>query len=217
MGVPEVDPLKEVGTYVDATQWNELIEDPDTLLIDTRNDYEVAIGKFKGAVDPETPTFRDFPEWARTHLEKKPGQKIAMYCTGGIRCEKATSLLKHMGYDNVYHLKGGILKYLETVPDEKSTWEGSCFVFDQRVGLQHGLSQGEYDLCHGCRNPITPEDRQDPRFEQGVSCPHCATTLSEDKKSRLRERQKQIELARQRGECHIGTRAPKDLKPDEQQ
>jgi UPF0176 protein len=216
MGVPEVDPLKEVGTYVEAGQWNELIEDPDTILIDTRNDYEVAIGKFKGAIDPETPTFRDFPGWARTHLEKKPGQKIAMYCTGGIRCEKATSLLKHMGYDNVYHLKGGILKYLETVPDEQSTWEGSCFVFDQRVGLQHGLSQSEYDLCHGCRNPITPEDREDPRFEEGVACPHCVDTLTEEKKSRLRERQKQIELARQRGECHIGSKARKDQQQDEQ-
>jgi UPF0176 protein len=212
MGIPEVDPLKEVGTYVEAKEWNDLIEDPETILIDTRNDYEVAIGKFKGAIDPKTPTFRDFPEWARTHLEKKPDQKIAMYCTGGIRCEKATSLLKHMGYDHVYHLKGGILKYLETVPADESTWEGSCFVFDQRVGLEHGLEKSAYDLCHGCRNPITQHDRDDPRFEEGVSCPHCADTLSEEKKARLRERQKQIELARKRGQCHIGSKAGKESK-----
>ena len=209
MGVPEVDPRKEVGTYVEAEEWNALIEDPETILIDTRNDYEVAIGKFKGAINPKTPTFRDFPEWARTHLEKKPDQKIAMYCTGGIRCEKATSLLKHMGYANVYHLKGGILKYLEKVPDDQSTWEGSCFVFDQRVGLEHGLAASQYDLCHGCRNPITPEDRQDPRFEEGVSCPQCADTLSGEKKIRLRERQRQIELARQRGQIHLGSKAGK--------
>jgi UPF0176 protein len=187
-----------------------LINDPETILVDTRNDYEVEIGKFKGAINPETPSFRDFPEWARTHLEKRPDQKIAMYCTGGIRCEKATSLLKHLGYENVYHLKGGILKYLETVPEDQSTWEGSCFVFDQRVGLEHGLQQSAYDLCHGCRHPLTEEDREDPRFEAGVSCPRCADTLSEDKKARLRERQRQMELARERGTAHIGARARKE-------
>ncbi|MEX0330574.1 MAG: rhodanese-related sulfurtransferase [Puniceicoccaceae bacterium] len=210
IGIPEVDPRREVGTYVDAGDWNTLIADPDTILIDTRNDYEVAIGKFAGAVDPMTPSFRDFPEWARTHLEKKPDQKIAMYCTGGIRCEKATSLLKHMGYDHVYHLKGGILKYLETIPEEESKWEGSCFVFDQRVGLEHGLAESPYDLCHGCRYPLTPGDREDPRFEEGVSCPHCADTLDADKKARLRERQKQVQLARSRGEVHIGSKARKE-------
>jgi UPF0176 protein len=210
MGVPEVDPRKEVGTYVDPDEWNRLLEDPETILIDTRNDYEVAIGKFEGAIDPHTPSFRDFPEWARTHLEKRPDQKIAMYCTGGIRCEKATSLLKHLGYDHVYHLKGGILKYLETMPEQESKWEGSCFVFDQRVGLGHGLQESDYDLCHGCRHPLTPEDKADPRFEEGVSCPKCADSLDEDKKARLRERQKQVHLARRRGEAHIGSKARKD-------
>ena len=210
MGVPEIDPRKEVGTYVEPEEWNRLLADPETILVDTRNDYEVAIGKFAGAIDPMTPSFRDFPEWARTHLQKKPDQKIAMYCTGGIRCEKATSLLKHLGYDNVYHLRGGILKYLETVPADQSKWEGSCFVFDQRVGLGHGLEESGYDLCHGCRHPLTPEEKADPRFEEGVSCPKCADALDEDKKARLRERQKQVQLARRRGEVHIGAKARKD-------
>ena len=209
IGIPEVDPNKEVGTYVNPEDWNKLLDDPETILIDTRNDYEVAIGKFEGAIDPETPSFRDFPKWAQEHLERRPDQKIAMYCTGGIRCEKATSLLKHLGYDNVYHLKGGILKYLETVPEEASKWKGSCFVFDQRVGLGHGLEQSDYDLCHGCRYPLTPQDREDPRFEEGVSCPRCADSLDEEKKARLRERQKQVLLARQRGEVHLGSAAKK--------
>jgi UPF0176 protein len=205
IGVPGADPRKTVGEYVDPKDWNDLIADPDTVLIDTRNDYEVEMGKFHGAIDPKTPSFRDFPKWAEENLTKKPGQKIAMYCTGGIRCEKATSLIKQMGYEKVYHLKGGILKYLETVPPEQSAWEGSCFVFDQRVGLEHGLQASDYTLCHGCRYPLSEEDRKSPLYEPGVMCPHCADTLSEEKVARLRERQKQVRLAEKRGQQHIGS------------
>ena len=217
IGVPGADPRKAVGTYVDPDDWNTLIRDPETILIDTRNDYEVAMGKFQGAIDPETPSFRDFPKWAEEHLAKKPDQKIAMYCTGGIRCEKATSLLKQMGYRNVYHLKGGILKYLETIPPEQSTWEGSCFVFDQRVGLEHGLDPSDFTLCHGCRRPLSPEDRADPRYEPGVMCPHCADSLSEEKKGRLRERQKQVQLAHQRGQQHIGSLGDRESIQNEEE
>ncbi len=204
LGVPGADPRKAVGTYVEPENWRQLIEDPETLLVDTRNDYEVGMGRFKGAIDPHTASFREFPQWAQEHLAGDKNRKIAMYCTGGIRCEKATSLLKQMGYGNVYHLKGGILKYLETVPPEESVWEGSCFVFDQRVGLQHGLDESDHTLCHGCRRPLSSEDLEDPRYEPGVSCPHCADGLAPDKKERLRERQRQVQLARQRGESHIG-------------
>lgn len=205
LGVPGADPRKAVGTYVDPKDWNALVKDPETLLVDTRNDYEVGMGHFQGAVDPHTASFRDFPQWAEENLAGKKDQKIAMYCTGGIRCEKATSLLKQMGYENVYHLKGGILKYLETVPPDQSVWEGSCFVFDQRVGLEHGLDESGHTLCHGCRRPLSPEDLKDPRYEAGVSCPQCADSLPPQKIARLRERQKQVQLARQRGETHIGS------------
>ena len=205
LGVPGADPRKGVGEYVDPRDWRQLIEDPATLLIDTRNDYEVDIGRFKGAIDPHTHSFREFPAWAEQHLPREPGRKIAMYCTGGIRCEKATALLRQMGHEKVYHLKGGILKYLETVPPEESVWEGSCFVFDERVGLEHGLAESDYELCRGCRHPLSPEDRQDPRYEEGVACPHCADALSAEKRASLRERQKQVGLARQRGEAHIGS------------
>jgi len=206
MGIPGVDPRSQVGTYVNPTEWKSLIEDPGTLLIDTRNSYEVAQGRFKGAVDPETESFRQFPDWAERHLPEDRDQKIALYCTGGIRCEKATSLLKGMGYRKVFHLKGGILKYLEEVPARDSLWEGSCFVFDQRVGLGHGLREDNSVLCHGCRNPVSPIGQQDPRFEPGVTCPQCADSVSEAKKARLRERQFQVELALKRGHRHIGRR-----------
>lgn len=204
IGIPGADPRLRVGTYVDPTRWKALVEDPETLLIDTRNSYEVSMGRFKGAVDPHTRSFREFPEWARQHLPKDRDRKIAMYCTGGIRCEKATSLLKGMGYHNVYHLKGGILNYLEKVPAAESLWEGSCFVFDQRVGLEHGLREDDSVLCHGCRNPVTPEEQRDLRYEPGVSCPHCAGSVSEARKARLRERQFQVELALKRGKRHLG-------------
>ncbi|TIX91487.1 rhodanese-related sulfurtransferase [Rhizobium sp. P44RR-XXIV] len=204
MGVEDIDPTQIVGTYVAPKDWNALISDPDTIVIDTRNDYETAIGVFKGAVDPKTKTFREFPEWVRenTGLHNKP--KIAMYCTGGIRCEKATAFMKQQGFDEVYHLKGGILKYLEEVPAEESLWEGACFVFDERVSVEHGLKEGNHKLCHACRNPITAEEVTSPFYEGGVSCSHCYHERSEEDRERFRERQRQVALARKRGQQHIG-------------
>ena len=204
MGVEDIDPNRSVGTYVAPEDWNALISDPDTILIDTRNDYETAIGMFRGAVDPNTKTFREFPDWVRqnTGLHNKP--KIAMYCTGGIRCEKATAFMKAEGFDEVYHLKGGILKYLEEVPPEESLWEGACFVFDERVSVLHGLEEGEHKLCRACRHPLTAEEIASPLYEAGVSCPHCHGERSEEDRLRFRQRQKQMDLARQRGERHLG-------------
>lgn len=205
MGVENIDPNRVVGTYVEPKDWNALISDPGTILIDTRNDYETAIGVFKGAVDPQTKTFREFPDWVRNHtgLHNKP--KIAMYCTGGIRCEKATAFMKEQGFDEVYHLKGGILKYLEEVPAKESLWEGACFVFDERVSVTHGLQEGEHTLCRACRQPLTAEDVTAPTFEAGVSCPHCFETRSDEDRARFRQRQKQMDLARKRGEKHLGS------------
>ncbi|MCP4318115.1 MAG: rhodanese-related sulfurtransferase [Hyphomicrobiales bacterium] len=204
MGVEDIDPLESVGTYVDPKDWNDLISDPDTIVIDTRNDHETAIGTFRGAVDPHTKTFREFPDWVRnqTGLHDKP--KIAMYCTGGIRCEKATAFMKAEGYKDVFHLKGGILKYLEVVPQEESLWDGACFVFDERVSVTHGLEEGEHVLCHACRHPLTPQETKDPAYEAGVSCPHCIEERSAEDRERYRERQKQIALAKKRGKTHIG-------------
>ncbi|WP_242218158.1 rhodanese-related sulfurtransferase [Shinella zoogloeoides] len=204
MGVEDIDPNRSVGTYVAPEDWNALISDPGTILIDTRNDYETAIGMFKGAVDPNTKTFREFPEWVRqnTGLHNKP--KIAMYCTGGIRCEKATAFMKAEGFEEVYHLKGGILKYLEEVPPEESLWEGACFVFDERVSVLHGLEEGEHKLCRACRHPLTAEEITSPLYEAGVSCPHCHGERSEEDRMRFRQRQKQMDLARERGERHLG-------------
>ncbi|MCJ8521386.1 UPF0176 protein [Pseudorhizobium tarimense] len=205
MGVEAIDPNKIVGTYVDPKDWNALISDPETIVIDTRNDYETAIGIFKGAVDPKTKTFREFPDWVKnnTGLHNKP--KIAMYCTGGIRCEKATAFMKEQGFDEVYHLKGGILKYLEEVPAEESLWEGACFVFDERVSVEHGLKEGSHRLCHACRNPITAEEVTSPYYEEGVSCSHCYETRTEADRQRYRQRQQQIALAKKRGQKHIGS------------
>ncbi len=204
MGVEDIDPNRSVGTYVAPADWNALISDPDTIVIDTRNDYETAIGMFKGAVDPNTKTFREFPDWVRNNagLHNKP--KIAMYCTGGIRCEKATAFMKEEGFEEVYHLKGGILKYLEEVPAEESLWEGACFVFDERVSVTHGLAEGEHELCRACRHPLTAEEIASPLFEAGVSCPHCHATRSEEDRLRFRQRQKQMDLAKKRGERHLG-------------
>lgn len=204
MGVEDIDPTRSVGTYVAPENWNALISDPETIVIDTRNDYETAIGMFKGAVDPNTKTFREFPDWVRenTGLHNKP--KIAMYCTGGIRCEKATAFMKQQGFDEVYHLKGGILKYLEEVPEEQSLWDGACFVFDERVSVTHGLKEGDHRLCHACRNPITAEELTHPHYEEGVSCSHCYPERTEADRDRYRQRQLQIALARKRGERHIG-------------
>lgn len=204
MGVEDIDPKRIVGTYVEAKDWNALISDPETIVIDTRNDYETAIGIFKGAVDPQTKTFREFPDWVKNNpgLHNKP--KIAMYCTGGIRCEKATAFMKEQGFDEVFHLKGGILKYLEEVPAEESLWEGACFVFDERVSVEHGLKEGNHKLCHACRSPITAEEVSSPHYEEGVSCSTCYPTRTEDDRDRYRQRQLQIALAKKRGVRHIG-------------
>ena len=207
MGVEGVDPNKTVGTYVDPSDWNDLITDPDTILIDTRNDYEVGIGTFKGAVNPETKTFRDFPAWVEANRENINKPKVAMFCTGGIRCEKASSFMLENGFDDVYHLKGGILKYLETQDEKKSLWEGDCFVFDQRVAVGHGLEESDYDQCFACRRPIVEDDKLRPEYTKGVSCHQCYDEMSETQKSAFAERQKQILLAKQRGEVHIGRKS----------
>lgn len=204
MGQPDVDPRARVGHYVEPRDWNALIGAEDVAVIDTRNDYEVAIGTFDGAVDPETASFRDFPKWWEANKARFHNKKIAMFCTGGIRCEKSTNYLLGQGVDEVYHLKGGILKYLEEMPAEDSTWQGACFVFDGRVSVGHGLTEGPHLLCHACRRPILPEDRTRPDYEHGVSCHYCADETSEADKARFRERQKQIDLARKRGEKHLG-------------
>ncbi|MGB3495703.1 MAG: rhodanese-related sulfurtransferase [Elainellaceae cyanobacterium] len=177
LGMPEIDPSQRVGTYVSPEQWNELLTDPDVVLIDTRNDYEVAIGTFKGAHNPNLQHFRQFPDYARQHLDSHQHKKIAMFCTGGIRCEKASALLLEQGFSEVYHLQGGILSYLETVPPEASTWEGECFVFDERVSVRQGLQPGTYDLCYACGHPISQEDKTSETYEPGVSCPHCIESV----------------------------------------
>ncbi|WP_108259246.1 oxygen-dependent tRNA uridine(34) hydroxylase TrhO [Mangrovicoccus ximenensis] len=206
MGQPQVDPRAAVGHYVEPAEWNALISAPDVAVIDTRNDYEVAIGTFEGAVDPETESFRDFPAWWEANKERFHNKRIAMFCTGGIRCEKSTNYLMGLGEQEVYHLKGGILKYLEDVPEEDSLWRGDCFVFDGRVSVRHGLKEGPHVLCHACRRPILPEDRERPEYEHGVSCHHCFAETTDEDKARFRERQKQIGLARARGEDHLGPR-----------
>lgn len=205
MGVEGIDPVASVGTYVDSRDWNALIADPDTIVIDTRNDYETAIGTFRGAVDPKTRSFGEFPRWAEDRLDELRGRKVAMFCTGGIRCEKATAFVKSLGVDEVFHLKGGILKYLETVPAEESLWEGECFVFDERVSVTHGLAEGEAELCRACRRPLTAEDLHSPHYREGVSCPHCHDMKTETDRARYAERQRQVELAESRGSGpHIG-------------
>ena len=208
MGIEGIDPNQVVGTYVKPRDWNALISDPDVLLIDTRNDYEVEIGSFKGAVDPKTATFRDFPDYVRAHYDPEKHKKVAMFCTGGIRCEKASAFMKQEGFDEVYHLEGGILKYLEEVDAQSSLWQGECFVFDNRVSVTQGLEVGSYHLCHGCRRPISDEDRQHPQFEEGVSCPSCYNNLTEEQRKRFRDRQKQVELARERKVPHVGAPPP---------
>lgn len=203
MGVEGVNPAHIVGTYVKGEQWNQLISDPDTIVVDTRNDYEVAIGTFKHAINPNTTSFREFPQWAAENLDKTKHKKVAMFCTGGIRCEKSTAYLKEQGFAEVYHLDGGILKYLEEVPAEQSLWQGECFVFDQRVAVKHGLEQGSYDQCYACRMPLSAQDMASERYVKGLSCPHCHDKISDEQRAAFTERQKQIELAKARGEKHI--------------
>ena len=192
MGVEGIDPNECVGTYVDPDQWNALIDDPDVTLIDTRNEYETAIGTFRGAIDPKTDSFRDFPEYVDRELDPQKNRKVAMYCTGGIRCEKATALLKQKGFDEVYHLRGGILKYLEAVPPEESRWEGDCFVFDHRVAVDHELQPSEHQMCFGCGWPVTPEESEHEDFVPGIHCPRCVNKLTEEQKERFRMRQQQM-------------------------
>lgn len=204
MGVEGIDPKHIVGTYVEPENWNALLDDPEIVLIDTRNQYEVEIGTFENAVNPATTSFREFPDYVKENLDPAKTKKVAMFCTGGIRCEKSTAYLKQQGFDEVYHLKGGILKYLEEVPKESSKWKGECFVFDNRVTVNHDLEQGNYDQCHACRMPVTEEDKLKEQYQQGVSCHYCFEKHSAEQLRRYGEREKQMELAKQRGESHIG-------------
>lgn len=204
MGVPGVDPRSEVGHYVEPEDWNALISAPDVVTIDARNAYEVQIGKFKGARDPEIRSFRAFPDWFREFRKDNPEVRVAMYCTGGIRCEKSTSLAKSEGLEEVYHLKGGILKYLEVVPEPQSLWEGECFVFDGRVSVVHGLEQGSYKCCRACRGPLSPSDLESELYEEGMSCPQCHGHTTDKQRERFAERQRQTALAQARGTRHLG-------------
>ncbi len=208
MGVEGIDPKHIVGTYVKPENWNALLSDPEVTVVDTRNNYEYNIGSFKGALNPNTETFREFPEYVAQNLSPEKHKKVAMFCTGGIRCEKSTAYMKEQGFEEVYHLEGGILKYLEEVPQEESLWEGECFVFDNRVAVDHSLQKGSYDQCHGCRHPITEEDKLSEKYLLGVACPRCFDQQSPEQRQRFSERQKQMELARQRDEVHLGSAAP---------
>jgi UPF0176 protein len=204
LGEAAADPNKQVGHYVAAENWNALISDPEVLLIDTRNQYEYRIGTFNKAIDPQTESFGQFPEWVRSQLKDQKKTRIAMFCTGGIRCEKASSYLLHEGFEEVYQLQGGILKYLEVIPPEESLWRGACYVFDDRVAVGHGLAISEYTTCHGCLMPVSESERQSSDYEEGVCCPACAASLSEEQKSSNRERQRQFNLAQIRGGRHLG-------------
>lgn len=205
MGVPNIDPNQSVGTYIEPSDWNSLISDPDVLVIDTRNDYENMIGTFEGAINPHTETFREFPQYVESKLGQEKHKKVAMFCTGGIRCEKSTALLKQKGFENVFHLKGGILKYLEEVPKGKSMWNGECFVFDGRVSVNHDLEKGSYDQCFACRLPLTTEEMRHPHYQKGISCHYCFNKKSDEQRSRFTEREKQINLSQSRNEDHIGS------------
>ncbi|PCI85595.1 MAG: hypothetical protein COB24_12445 [Hyphomicrobiales bacterium] len=204
MGVEDIDPNDIVGTYVKPEDWNDLIADPEVIVVDTRNDYEVGIGTFKGALNPQTDTFRQFPAYVKNNLGNAKGKKVAMFCTGGIRCEKSTAYLKQQGFEDVYHLEGGILKYLENVPEEESLWEGECFVFDSRVAVKHKLEKGQYDQCYACRMPITEEEMLSEYYIKGISCHHCHDKKTRAQTARYTQREKQIALSGKHGEAHIG-------------
>jgi UPF0176 protein len=204
IGNVKANPNEMVGEYIEAKDWNALISDPDVIIVDTRNDYEYRVGTFRNAIDPGTESFSQFPDWVNTHLHNMKGKKIATFCTGGIRCEKATSYLRHQGFEKVYHLKGGILKYLEEVPPDQSLWDGACYVFDERVAVEHGLKIADYSMCHGCLDPVSAQDRQSTEYEEGVCCPQCAGKITDVQKASNRERQKQFELAKKRGGKHLG-------------
>ena len=207
MGIEGIDPKQVVGTYIKPKDWNALISDPDVVLVDTRNDYEVKVGTFEGALNPNTTNFREFPKYVSDNLDPKANKKVAMFCTGGIRCEKSTAYLKEQGFDEVYHLQGGILKYLEEVREEDTMWQGECFVFDNRVTVNHQLEKGQYDQCHACRLPITKEEQTSDKFLEGISCPYCFDKHTPDQRQRYQERQRQMQLAQERGEAHIGADA----------
>lgn len=213
MGVAGIDPTNLVGQYVKPEDWNALINDPNVLLIDTRNDYEVDVGTFRGAVDPRISTFREFPDYVKNNIDPENKPRIAMFCTGGIRCEKASAYMLQQGFPEVYHLQGGILKYLENVPAEESLWEGECFVFDQRVAVGQGLVPGHYELCYGCSRPIAVEDKASEKFETGISCPKCFDQLTPEKRAAALERQKQVTLSAKRGEKHLGRQRKKTVQP----
>ena len=217
LGDPSVNPNAAVGQYVEPKDWNALINDPEVTLIDTRNDYEVEVGTFKGAIDPKTTTFGEWPEYVENNLDPEAHPKIAMFCTGGIRCEKASAHLLKNGFKQVFHLRGGILSYLENMPESESAWEGDCFVFDHRVAVKHGLEQGDFEICFGCRWPISEEDTRSPLYEPGVSCPRCAEELTDERRARLRERHKQVMLARKRNGTHIGEQPKRKPKKQTQQ
>ncbi len=204
MGITGIDPTLKTGRYVKPEDWNDLISDPDTILIDTRNDYEYEIGSFKNAINPNTETFRQFPKFVKDNLDPKKNKKVAMFCTGGIRCEKSTAYLIEQGFEEVYHLKGGVLKYLEEVPKDDTLWQGECFVFDNRVSVNHDLEKGSYEQCYACRYPITAAEMQSEHYQKGVSCPRCIDKVTDQQRQRFAEREKQILLAKQRGEEHIG-------------
>ena len=204
LGVEGVSPAKKVGQYVNPEDWNALIEDPNTIIIDTRNNYEVDIGTFKNSINPQTESFREFPTFVEKNLKDNKQKKVAMFCTGGIRCEKATSLMLEKGFEDVYHLKGGVLKYLEKIPKEKSLWKGECFVFDQRFAVTHGLDEGQYGQCYACRHPLSPEELESDQYTKGISCPYCFNKLSDKKKAGVIERQKQVMLSKSKGKNHIG-------------
>jgi UPF0176 protein len=206
LGRPDILPHKRTGEHVLPEKWNELIDDPNVLVIDTRNHYEYEVGTFPGAIDPGNDSFREFPEFAKTLAETSTGRPLAMFCTGGIRCEKATALMLELGFDEVYHLQGGILNYLETMPDEENLWDGECFVFDTRVAVDRDLVEGGYVQCHACRRPLSSEDLASPDYREGVSCPRCVNEADQDRRAGLEERRKQVLLAAERGEPHIGAR-----------
>ncbi|MEG4519724.1 MULTISPECIES: oxygen-dependent tRNA uridine(34) hydroxylase TrhO [unclassified Microcoleus] len=214
MGVPDINPRLMAGKYVKPDEWNKLLDDPDVVVVDVRNDFEVSMGTFEGAINPKTKSFSELPEWALQEAALRDKPKIAMFCTGGIRCEKSTAFLRSQGFEEVYHLEGGILKYLETVPEAETRWEGECFVFDERVSVGQGLKPGNYELCRGCRHPISQEDKASELFVLGVSCPHCHDSKTETKKQALSERQRQIELAKRRNQVHIGARYDAKEKVD---
>jgi UPF0176 protein len=219
MGEPDIDPCASAGTYVEAQEWNALISEPGTILIDTRNEYEVAVGTFAGAIDPKTASFRDFPAWFRAERDRLLGSgrqpKVAMFCTGGIRCEKSTAFLKGEGVEAVFHLKGGILRYLETVPEEESLWQGECFVFDERVTIGHGLTPGSHVLCRACRRPVSRQEAASPLFEEGVSCAACHWERTEEQRASYRERHRQELLALARGQAHVGAAPRRSYRPDQ--